>query len=270
MRGILEIFAAKTLRCGLCAPTGRAAKRLTETTGREAKTIHRLLEFDPALGGFKRNARQPARPRSARRRRSVDGGRGADESICCRRCRRAACLVLVGDVDQLPSVGPGTVLADIIASERGAGGAADARSFARPARAGSSAPPIAVHQGEMPESAPPGQGDFYFIEAPTPEAVTDRIITMVRDAHSQGVRPRSVSRRAGADADEPQRPRRRGAEPLLAGSPEPAAQDGAEVERFGWKFRVGDKVMQTRNNYDKEVFNGDVGRIAAIDETSAS
>ena len=88
VRGILEIFAATGLRCGLCAPTGRAAKRLTETTGREAKTIHRLLEFDPALGGFKRDADQPAGPRPAGRGRGVDGGRGADEPAAAGRAAR--------------------------------------------------------------------------------------------------------------------------------------------------------------------------------------
>ena len=110
VRGILEIFAAKGLRCGLCAPTGRAAKRLSETTGREAKTIHRLLEFDPAQGGFKRHRDNPLELDLL----VVDEASMVDVVLMNQLLRAVppqACVVLVGDVDQLPSVGPGTVLA---------------------------------------------------------------------------------------------------------------------------------------------------------------
>src|SRR4029077_268365 len=115
VRGILEIFAAKGLRCALSAPTGRAAKRLGETTGREAKTIHRLLEFDPALGGFKRDRGNHLDLDLL----IVDEASMVDVVLMNQLLRAVppwACLVLVGDVDQLPSVGAGTVLADIIAS----------------------------------------------------------------------------------------------------------------------------------------------------------
>src|SRR5262249_12805715 len=115
VRGILEVFAAKGLHCALCAPTGRAAKRLSETTGREAKTIHRLLEFDPALGGFQRDRHQPLDLDLL----IVDEASMVDVVLMNQLLRAVpawACLVLVGDVDQLPSVGPGTVLADVIAS----------------------------------------------------------------------------------------------------------------------------------------------------------
>ncbi|HZT80544.1 MAG TPA: AAA family ATPase, partial [Gemmataceae bacterium] len=179
IRGILEIFAAKGSRVALCAPTGRAAKRLGETTGREARTIHRLLEFDPSLGGFKRDRHNPLELDLL----VVDESSMVDVVLMNQLLRAVppwACVVLVGDVDQLPSVGPGTVLADVIASKavpvvrlthifRQAGQSWIVRAA------------HAVNQGELPASAPAGQGDFYFVEAETPDAILDRIVTMVRD-----------------------------------------------------------------------------------------
>ncbi len=264
VRGVLEVFAAKSMRCGLCAPTGRAAKRLTETTGREAKTIHRLLEFDPALGGFKRDGNNPLDLDLL----VVDEASMVDVVLMNRLLQavpKRACLVLVGDVDQLPSVGPGMVLADTIAS----GVVPVVRLTEIFRQAGQSwivRAAHAVRQGEVPESAPPGQGDFYFIEAPTPEAVTDRIITMLRERI-----PKAFGLDPFRDVQvlTPMNRNALGAEALNLCLQEVLnpPKGGAEVERFGWKFRAGDKVMQTRNNYDKEVFNGDVGRITAIDES---
>ena len=263
VRGVLEVFAAKSMRCGLCAPTGRAAKRLTETTGREAKTIHRLLEFDPALGGFKRDADNPLDFDLL----VVDEASMVDVALMNRLLQavpRRACLVLVGDVDQLPSVGPGMVLADVIAS----GAVPVVRLTEIFRQAGQSwivRAAHAVRQGAIPESAPPGQGDFYFLEAPTPEAVTDRIITMMRER---------IPKAFGLDPFRDVQvltPMNRGA--LGAESLNSCLQDvlnpargGTEIERFGVKFRAGDKVLQTRNNYNKEVFNGDVGRITVLDD----
>jgi exodeoxyribonuclease V alpha subunit len=263
VRGILEIFTAKGQRCALCAPTGRAAKRLSESTGREAKTIHRLLEFDPAFGGFKRDRDHPLDLDLL----VVDETSMVDVVLMNQLARAVpprACLVLVGDVDQLPSVGPGTVLADVINSKvlpvvrlteifRQAGQSWIVRAAHR------------VHEGEMPESAPPGQGDFYFVEAETPDAILDRIVTMVRDR---------IPARFGLDPLRdvqvltPMNRSDLGARNLNArlqavfNPPRP----GPEVQRFGWTFRVGDKVLQTVNDYQKEVFNGDIGRVAAIDE----
>ena len=164
----------------LCAPTGRAAKRLSETTGREAKTIHRLLEFDPVLGGFKRDVAQQLDLDLL----VVDEASMVDMVLMYQLLRAVpahACVVLVGDVDQLPSVGPGLVLADLIDSKtvpvvrlteifRQAG-----QSWIVRRR-------HAIKHGELPESAPAGKGDFYFIEANTPETVLERILVMVRDA----------------------------------------------------------------------------------------
>src|SRR5262249_25137929 len=115
VRGILDIFSSRGLRCALCAPTGRAARRLSETTGREAKTIHRLLEFDPGAGGFRRTQVEPLVTDLL----VVDESSMVDVSLMNSLLRAVpphACVVLVGDIDQLPSVGPGTVLRDLIDS----------------------------------------------------------------------------------------------------------------------------------------------------------
>ncbi len=176
-----------------------------------------------------------------------------------------ACLVLVGDVDQLPSVGPGRGLADVIESQtvpvvrlteifRQAGQSWIVRAA------------HAVKHGELPQSAPPNRGDYYFIEANTPEAVSERIVTMVRDR---------IPQRFGLDPFRdiqvltPRNSTELGSQALnlrLQAVLNPG-RGGPEVERFGWTFRVGDKVLQTTNNYKKEVFNGDIGRVVAIEPT---
>jgi exodeoxyribonuclease V alpha subunit len=264
VRGILEIFAAKGLRCTLCAPTGRAAKRLAETTGREAKTIHRLLEFDPGQGGFLRHKDNPL---------EVDLLIADEASMIdvvlmnqlLRAIPASACVVLVGDVDQLPSVGPGTVLADLISS----GVVPVARLteiFRQAGHSGIVRAAHAVNHGELPESASADDpGDFYIAEAETPEAVLQKTIALVRD--------RIPARFSIAPADiqvlTPMNRSEIGARNLnvrlqeLLNPPRPSEEN--EVQRFGWTFRAGDKVMQTVNNYQKEVFNGDIGRIEAID-----
>jgi exodeoxyribonuclease V alpha subunit len=262
VRGILEIFAAKKLRCGLCAPTGRAAKRLGETTGREAKTIHRLLEFDPGLGGFKRD-RDHALELDLL---VVDEASMVDVALMNQLLRAVpawACLVLVGDVDQLPSVGAGTVLADVI----GSGAVPVVRLteiFRQAEQSWIVRAAHQVNQGELPESAPAGRGDFYFVEASTPVAIVDRIITLLRER---------IPARFGLDPLRdvqvltPMNRSELGARSLNArlqqslNPPRP----GPEVQRFGWTFRVGDKVLHTVNDYQKEVFNGDIGRVGAID-----
>jgi exodeoxyribonuclease V alpha subunit len=267
VRGILEIFAAKGLRCALCAPTGRAARRLAETTGREARTIHRLLEFDPALGGFKRDREHHLDLDLL----IVDEASMVDIVLMNQLLRAVppwACLVLVGDVDQLPSVGPGTVLADIIAS--GAVPVVRLTEIFRQAQ--QSRIVQAAHQvnhGALPESGPADRlSDFYIVEADTPEVILERIITLVRER---------IPARFGLDPFRdiqvltPMNRSDLGARHLNArlqevlNPPRPERGKETEVQRFGWTFRVGDKVLQTVNNYQKEVFNGDIGRISALD-----
>jgi exodeoxyribonuclease V alpha subunit len=259
VRGILDIFAARSLRVHLCAPTGRAAKRLSEATGREAKTIHRLLEFEGS--GFRRGRECPLETDLL----VVDEASMVDIVLMNQLLRAVpdhGCLVLVGDVDQLPSVGPGTVLADIIRSRA----VPVARLTHIFRQAGASWIVRAAHQinsGELPESAPKAEGDFYFVEADSPDAILDRILTMVRERIPArfGLRP--------VDDIQVLTPMNRfelGAHLLnqrLQEALNPRNRQD-EIERFGIMFRVGDKVLQTVNNYDKEVFNGDIGRIGHI------
>jgi exodeoxyribonuclease V alpha subunit len=262
VRAVLEIFAAKDKRCALCAPTGRAAKRLNETTGRAASTIHRLLEFEPALAGFKRDRANPLDADLV----VMDEASMVDVVLMNQFLKAVppwACLVLVGDVNQLPSVGPGTVLGDIIASGRvpvvrltEVFRQAECSWIVRAAHS--------VNEGEVPDPAPPGQGDFYFIEATTPGTILDRIITVVRDRIPArfGLDPfRDIQVLAPMNVSD------LGTRSLNARLQEVLNPEGsgAEVERYGGRYRVGDKVLQTQNDYQKEVFNGDIGRVRAVD-----
>jgi exodeoxyribonuclease V alpha subunit len=264
VRGILEIFTAKRKRVALCAPTGRAAKRLSESTGHDAKTIHRLLEFDPGMGAFRRNREEPLDIDLL----VMDEASMVDIVLMNQLLRAVppwACVVLVGDVDQLPSVGAGSVLADLIASKvvkvvrlteifRQAGQSHIVRAA------------HAVNHGEEPQSAPDGSGDFYFIEAESPATILERIIYLVRER---------IPARFGLDPLRdvqvltPMNKSELGVRNLNQRLQEVLNPNhsGKQVERFGWSFRVGDKVLQTQNNYTKEVFNGDIGRVLEIDST---
>jgi exodeoxyribonuclease V alpha subunit len=262
VRGILELFSGRGMRCGLCAPTGRAAKRLNETTGREAKTIHRLLEFDPALGGFRRDREH----RLDFDLLVIDETSMVDVVLMNQLLRAIsdrACVVFVGDVDQLPSVGAGMVLKDLIGSSV----IPVTRLTEVFRQAGQSWIVRAAHQvneGCIPEAAPAGSGDFYFVEANEPGAIIDRIITMVRER---------IPKRFGLDPMRdvqvltPMNRTELGTQALntrLQDLLNPA-RGLPHVERFGVVFRTGDKVLQTRNDYQKEVFNGDIGLIRAVD-----
>jgi exodeoxyribonuclease V alpha subunit len=263
VRGLIEIFNAKKMRIALAAPTGRAAKRLAESTGREARTIHRLLEFDPGIGRFKRDRDNPLEADLL----VVDEASMVDVVLMNQLLRAVpawCCVVFVGDVDQLPSVGSGTVLRDLIESKsvrvvrlthifRQAG----ASYIVRAAHA--------INQGLEPESAPNSTGDFFFIEADTPEAIVERIVTMVRDR---------IPARFGLDPFRdvqvlsPMNKSELGVNALnqrLQEVMNPSSGAARQIERFGRAFRVGDKVIQVKNDYQKEVFNGDIGRIAEID-----
>ncbi len=263
VRAILEIFTAKGLVCELCAPTGRAAKRLSETTGAEARTIHRLLEFDPSVGAFKRDLRNPLHLDLL----VVDETSMVDVMLMSQLLQALpsrACLVLVGDVDQLPSVGPGTVLADIIAS----GVVPVVRLTEIFRQAEQSWIVRAAHRvknGEMPESSPDAKGDYYLIEADSPDVILERIITLVRERIPSRFR---FDPFRDIQVLTPMNRTDLGSRNLNAQLQQvlnPPNNSKVEIQRYGWIFRVGDKVLQTVNNYQKEVFNGDIGRITGID-----
>jgi len=264
VRAIIEMFLAKALRVLLTAPTGRAAKRLSESTGREAKTIHRLLEFDPRTRQFARCAESPLDVDLL----VVDETSMVDVVLMNKLLQAVppwACVVLVGDVDQLPSVGAGAVLTDLIDSKA----LAVARLTEVHRQAESSwivRAAHAINHGEEPPSAPPGSdGDFYFVEANDPDAVIQRVVQMVRDRI-----PAKFKLDPFRDVQvlSPQVKTILGVANLnreLQAALNPARTGVAEVKRYDSTFRTGDKVMQVQNNYDREVFNGDIGLIAEID-----
>lgn len=266
VRSILEIFAGKGLKCVLAAPTGRAAKRLAETTQRPAKTVHRLLEFNPESGEFNRNEQDPLEGDLF----VLDEASMVDVALGYHFFRAVppeACVILVGDVDQLPSVGPGLVLSDIIAS--GVAPVVRLTEIFRQA-AGSRivSAAHAINRGEVPDLESPEElSDFYFIEAEEPEAIQDLIVRLVREripARFQfdpirDIQVLSPMNRTPLGS--------RALNEILQAALNPPGEKGEkpELERFGWKFRLGDRVIQTENDYEREVFNGDLGIVTQID-----
>ncbi len=261
VNAILKILRAKKVRCLLCAPTGRAAKRLSESTGLQAQTIHRLLEAK-GRSGFERNEHNPLECDLL----VVDESSMIDVPLMSHLLRAlpaAASLLLVGDIDQLPSVGPGLVLRDLIDSGK-ARVARLTEVFRQAAHSQIITAAHQVNQGHMPEP-PPGESDFYFIDRPEPEAIAATLKEVIRQripARFQldpirDIQVLSPMNRGSLGVNELNHQ----LQELL----NPLPPEGAQIERFGWKFRPGDKVIQTENNYDKEVFNGDIGLISRID-----
>jgi exodeoxyribonuclease V alpha subunit len=262
VNSILRILAAKAVKLLLCAPTGRAAKRMTEATGMEAKTIHRLLEFDPKAFGSKRNDENPLECDLL----VVDESSMVDVLLMqslLKAVPSAAALLIVGDIDQLPSVGPGQVLADII----GSGTVPVVRLtevFRQAAQSKIITTAHAINAGQIPDLArPDGEADFYFVPAVDPEQAVPRIVELVA---------KRIPRRFGLDPIRdiqvlcPMNRGGVGARSLnieLQAALNPAGEK--KVERFGWTFAPGDKVMQIENDYDKEVYNGDIGMIEDLD-----
>lgn len=264
VNAILRILTAKVVSVALAAPTGRAAKRLSETTGMESKTIHRLLEVDPMRGGFKRNADNPLDCDLL----VLDETSMVDVPLMAsvvKALRDKTGLILVGDVDQLPSVGPGQVLEDIINS-----GAVPVALLTEIFRQAAQSKIVTnahkVNSGYIPnlDMVKGEKTDFYFVEAHDPEDAVIKIIEIVKNR---------LPKRFGFNAIHDVQvlcPMNRGgigARSLnvdLQKALNPATDD-ISVERFGFVYRVGDKVMQTDNNYDKEVFNGDLGYVRRIE-----
>jgi exodeoxyribonuclease V alpha subunit len=259
----LRIIAAKQAEILLCAPTGRAAKRLSESTGLEAKTIHRLLEFDPKAFGFKRNRDNQLEADIV----VVDEASMIDIVLMNQLLKAIpdlAALLLVGDVDQLPSVGPGAVLSDIISSN-----VIPVVRLTEIFRQAATSKIIVnahrINQGRMP--VPVGKqdelSDFYFVPAETPEEISDKVLQIVCER---------IPNRFGLDAIKDVQvltPMNRGGLGSRSLNIELQkrlnTESGPQVTKFGWSYGAGDKVLQTVNNYDKEVFNGDIGTISSVD-----
>jgi exodeoxyribonuclease V alpha subunit len=264
VNSILLILRAKKVKCLLCAPTGRAAKRLTETTGLEAKTIHRLLEIDPATGRFQRNEDKPIECDLL----IVDETSMVDVLLMyalLRALPEASALILVGDVDQLPSVGPGNALRDLIES-----GVVPVVRLTEVFRQAAASKIITsahlIRQGKMPDLRTAEAGsDFHFIERDTPEEIAATLVRLVQDRMPKGhhldpIRDIQVlcpMNRGSIGVRELNTVLQSALNPNRPGEP--------VAERFGWRFRVRDKVIQTENDYKKEVFNGDIGVVEKID-----
>lgn len=264
---ILRILRAKEVRVALAAPTGRAAKRLSESTGLEGRTIHRLLEVNPATGQFRRDASNPL----ACDLLVLDETSMVDVPLMralMRAVPERAAMLIIGDVDQIPSVGPGQVLADIINS-----GAVPVVRLVEVFRQAAQSRIIRtahrINQGLMPEPEIPGEEtDFHFVPAKEPEEVVRKLITLVTER---------IPQRFGLDAVRdvqvlcPMNRGSLGARALnlaLQQALNPAAAGGTtgpRIERFGVSYGPGDKVMQVENDYERDVFNGDLGLVRAVD-----
>jgi exodeoxyribonuclease V alpha subunit len=261
VNSILYILKSKKVKIQLCAPTGRAAKRLTESTKLEALTIHRLLEVDPTFGGFKRNEDN----RLDCDYLVVDESSMIDILLMHALLKAIpdhAVLLFVGDVDQLPSVGPGQVLRDLIESQK-----IKVVKLTEIFRQAASSEIIKtahlVNQGKVPDLTHKADSDFYFIEAAPGEQLMNKLINMITDR---------IPKKFGCDPVNDIQvlvPMQRGGFGVKALNIElqkvlnPNFASG--ILRYGQNFAIGDKVMQMENNYDKEVYNGDIGIISEID-----
>lgn len=257
-QGIIAALKHMGLRILLAAPTGRAAKRMSEATGMEAKTIHRLLEFNPK-DGYKRNDENPLESDVL----IVDECSMIDIILMnnlMKAIPSSMRLILVGDIDQLPSVGAGNVLRDIIDSEK-----IPVIRLTRIFRQAQSSRIVmsahAINQGRFPDTSNGQTTDFFFIQQEDPEKVAEDIVNLVKTrlpkAYNQKVSNIQVLT-----------PMQRGV--VGAANLNMALQNALNpsslaLNRGGYSFRQGDRVMQLRNNYDKDVFNGDLGYVEKVD-----
>ena len=258
LKALVYILEKKGKKVILCSPTGRAAERLSQVVGREAKTIHRLLEFDPSTSTFRRNHENPIDADYL----VVDEASMVDVVLMnalLRALRPTSSVVLVGDADQLPSVGPGNVLRDLISS--GVVPVVKLKEIFRQARESYIVLNAhRVNKGLFPRVV--NKGDFYFIEKEDPEDILRVVKRVCADR---------IPKAFGFDPIEDVQiitPMKRGVlgtsnlNMELQSLLNPSSR---ELVRGGRRFRLGDKVIQLKNNYEKEVFNGDVGRVVDMD-----
>jgi exodeoxyribonuclease V alpha subunit len=262
INAIIKIYGRMGQKVLLAAPTGRAAKRMTEATGHPAKTIHRLLEFSPSGGTFKKDESNPLEADLV----IIDETSMVDTLLMyhfLKALPRHATLILVGDVDQLPSVGPGCVLKDII--ESGLVTTVRLKEIFRQSR--QSLIIVNAHRvnsGEMPifRQTDDQLRDFYFLSLDEPEEVLKRIVHLCKEV---------IPGKFGYDPVNDIQvltPMHRGTAGVSSLNTELQRELNPETDdliRGGKTFKAGDKVMQIRNNYDKDVYNGDIGRVVEID-----
>ena len=257
-KGIIAALQASGLKILLAAPTGRAAKRMTEATGLESKTIHRLLEFKPA-DGYQRNEENPLEGDVL----IVDESSMIDIILMNSLLKAVPAhmrLILVGDIDQLPSVGAGNVLRDIINS-----GVVPVVRLTKIFRQALSSRIITnahrINAGQLPDITTRKDSDFFFIQDTNPDHAAEQIVDLVnrRLPNAYKVSPTDIQVLA---------PMKKG----VVGSGNlntilQAAVNPSDIclRRAGMEYRLNDKVMQIKNNYDKEVFNGDIGTIEVVD-----
>lgn len=274
INALLKTLDSKNLNIKLCAPTGRAAKRLSESTGLEAVTIHRLLEVDPNHGGFKRNEESPLSCDYL----VIDETSMVDVQLfhsLLKALKPETALLLVGDVDQLPSVGAGQVLSDIISS-KAIPTIKLTEIFRQAAKSDIITNAHLVNKGIVPslrskqnpqssnEDADVKESDFYFVEAELGENIISKIIKLVKERIPKKFKLNPVKdiqllcpmQRGGAGA------RSLNIELQKALN----SHYGSGIIKYGQTFAHNDKVMQTENNYDKEIYNGDIGTIKSINE----
>lgn len=256
-KAIIGALRSSGMKVLLAAPTGRASKRMSEATGMEAKTIHRMLEYNPK-DGYQRNADNPLTGDAL----IVDECSMIDILLMNNLLKAVPDgmrLILVGDIDQLPSVGAGNVLRDIIDS-----GAVPVIRLTRIFRQAQSSRIVmsahAVNAGRLPDLSNGRDTDFFFLREEDPEKVAEAIVDLVgrRLPGAYGI---------GADSIQVLTPMQRGvvgAASLNIALQQSLNGNGDSLSRGGYTFRKGDRVMQLRNDYDKEVFNGDLGYITEV------
>jgi len=262
INSILKIVRAKKINISLCAPTGRAAKRLTETTGLTAKTIHRLLEYDPKTHAFKYNQNN----RLSTDMVIIDEASMIDIMLWYNVVKSIpdhASLLIVGDIDQLPSVGPGAVLADMIASQT-ITVVKLTEIFRQAANSQIIVNAHRINQGQFPtQNVTSDLSDFYFIQAETPEEIQEKLLHVVTKKiperfnfdPKRDIQVLTPMNRGGLGS--------RSLNSILQAKLNPNSEP--KINRFGTTFAPGDKIIQNVNNYDKDVFNGDIGIISKID-----
>ncbi len=260
LRGVLHLWGGRGAKIRLAAPTGRAAKRLSESTGRMALTLHRLLEYNVEDGGFLRNSTRPLKVDLM----VVDEASMIDTELMAALLEAlpSEChLLLVGDVDQLPAVGPGFVLHDLI--ESGLFPTIRLNEIFRQ-KESSLIPTNArkINQGEYPDLE--GQGvengqDFFFVPRSSAEAARDAIVELVTQR---------IPRQFGFDPKEhiqvlcPMIKKDAGVERMNEILQEKLNPADTRLQGPFYSFSIGDKIMQTKNDYDKDVFNGDIGFVS--------